>query len=109
MQTTYKIIIYLNYEVNKESITLNFCENKNKPKLKCHGKCHLNKQLKEEDKQEKSSNTLKEITETQFFFQPLKFIFKEKLSNKCDLNYTYILRVPEKDQTPFFHPPTVFI
>ena len=37
---------YLDYAVNKEYISKILCENIDKPKLKCHGKCHLEKELK---------------------------------------------------------------
>ena len=39
--------------INKEYIAENLCENKDKPILKCDGKCHLAKQLKEKSKEEK--------------------------------------------------------
>lgn len=38
-------LVWLNYELNVETITQAFCENKDKPELKCNGKCHLSKQL----------------------------------------------------------------
>ena len=34
------------YEVNKDYITEKFCINKDKPQMKCCGKCYLRKQLK---------------------------------------------------------------
>ena len=37
---------FVDYAVNKEYVTKNLCENRNKPKLNCNGKCHLMKQLK---------------------------------------------------------------
>ena len=36
---------YLEYEVNKEHIAKNLCENKAKPEMKCNGKCHRTKQI----------------------------------------------------------------
>ena len=36
---------YLEYEVNKEHIAKNLCENKAKPEMKCNGKCHRAKQI----------------------------------------------------------------
>lgn len=40
--------IVLNYEANQSYIIENFCENLDKPELKCDGKCHLAKQIKED-------------------------------------------------------------
>jgi len=42
----YQFVIVTNYQINKEEITEAFCVNKDKPELKCNGKCHLKKQLK---------------------------------------------------------------
>lgn len=33
------------YEINKEYIANNLCENRNKPEMHCNGKCHLRKQI----------------------------------------------------------------
>lgn len=37
------------YEMNKEYVAAVLCENKDKPKMNCCGKCYLNKQLKKAD------------------------------------------------------------
>lgn len=39
-------LIFISYQYNKEYIVKNFCINKDKPELKCDGKCHLKKLLK---------------------------------------------------------------
>ena len=38
-------IPFLEYIVNYDYIVKELCENKDKPELKCNGKCHLAKQL----------------------------------------------------------------
>lgn len=38
----------MHYQMNKEEITLEFCINKDKPELRCDGKCHLAKKLEQE-------------------------------------------------------------
>jgi hypothetical protein len=67
------------YELNKEYISKNLCENKEKPKSTCNGKCHLAKELKKQDKKENStSNSQKEKFENQFYSEVKKsdvFIF----------------------------------
>ena len=37
---------FLYYQLNLDYIVENLCENKDKPKIKCNGKCYLMKQLK---------------------------------------------------------------
>lgn len=45
-QTMVKVAIVGWYELNKDYIAKNLCENRDKPKMKCCGKCYLRKQLK---------------------------------------------------------------
>lgn len=46
----FKSIVTINYFVNQAEIIELFCINKGKPELKCDGKCHLNSQLSEVEK-----------------------------------------------------------
>ncbi len=61
MQVLSASFIVLNHSVNQSYIIENFCENKEKPELKCNGKCHLNKQIKEDT--EKKSDVPANISE----------------------------------------------
>ena len=63
----YSFFWQINFYINQQEITRIECENKDKPLMKCNGKCYLAKQLqKAEDelnekksKQEQSKNTIK--------------------------------------------------
>ncbi len=44
-----KLSIVAYYEYNRQYIAANLCENRDKPQLKCCGKCYLRKQLKKAD------------------------------------------------------------
>lgn len=48
-QSLVKLGIFTWYQLNKEYVANNLCENRNKPQLKCNGKCYLKKQLKKAD------------------------------------------------------------
>ncbi len=39
------------YEINKDYIAAELCENKDKPKLECNGKCYLKKQIQKVEDQ----------------------------------------------------------
>jgi hypothetical protein len=78
---------YLNYNINKAEITKKYCENKDKPILKCEGKCHLKKQL------EKSADTQNKTVKTEVsypigavrqieFLSFYLFNYKEEIPNK---------------------------
>ncbi len=48
-QYTAKLGIIAWYEINKDYIAKNLCENRDKPQLKCCGKCVLKRQLQKAD------------------------------------------------------------
>lgn len=52
-------LIYLNYELRKDYIIQNFCENKERPELNCDGKCYLAKQLKASQQEDEEQATLR--------------------------------------------------
>ena len=101
-----KLLILLDYEVNKATITQNFCENKSKPKLHCNGKCHLKKQLEKEDKKQDSFPTAsKEKSEIQFHSSPSVFALTITCSEVTP-NFTYLLLYPDTPVYSIFHPPS---
>ncbi len=80
------------YIVNYDYIVKNLCENKERPTLKCNGKCYLTKQLARESEgkdknpfQKKQSKT--EIHHTIFFQQLVIFDFKNVSENTFQNNY----------------------
>jgi hypothetical protein len=54
-QTFNRYFLVLNYQLNKDFIAKYLCENKNKPELKCEGKCYLCKRLKKEDNKDQEN------------------------------------------------------
>lgn len=101
---------YFEYEVNKEYIEKNLCVNKNKPWMKCHGKCYLKKQIKKASEKEKKSNPFVITENTLLFFFPqidlLNIIdLKSKKENSLQYinlyKYLFILKI--------FKPPKLFI
>ena len=40
---------YVEYVLNQDYIAEFLCVNKDKPELKCHGKCHLAKQIEKQN------------------------------------------------------------
>lgn len=43
-------LIIVHFKLNQKNIEKEFCVNKAKPKLQCHGQCHLKKELEKSDK-----------------------------------------------------------
>jgi len=45
-------MIYLDFEMRRDYISRNLCENRNKPSLDCNGKCYLAKKIAAAQEQE---------------------------------------------------------
>jgi hypothetical protein len=107
LQSAEKLIIVANYELNKEYISKNLCENKAKPMMHCNGKCHLRKQLQKEDKKENApSNNVKEKFEVQFFYENKATNLSSYNTNvPTKLNSNYLFSDYSKHLLSIFHPP----
>lgn len=55
LQTFNQVVIVTRYYANKDYIAKNLCENRNKPKMHCDGKCCLKKKLAKEGKDQAPS------------------------------------------------------
>ncbi len=94
------------YQINKEYISKNLCENKAKPMLHCNGKCHLKKELAKQDKKENTPpyQNLKDKFEIQYFSKAVLFKFNEAaLIEKS--NFIYSFFIPQTSSVSIFHPP----
>jgi len=66
-------VVWMLYELDKEYITEQFCVNKDKPALKCNGKCHLATQLTTtEPVQSEQPAQINYIPQIQLFFQAIE-------------------------------------
>ena len=105
-------VVYLDFELNKEYIIENLCENRFKPELNCNGQCYLAKQLhkvaedkatKEAERQEQSFKKLLEET-----FHHENFVFSQTFDSvifPVYNNYSYKTSTYSTLVTPLFHPP----
>lgn len=70
LQPMNQALIFLNYRLNKNYIVRQLCVNKAKPQMHCEGKCHLRKQLKkDEEEQKKDTKGVKEFSQIIYFFE----------------------------------------
>lgn len=106
-QSVGKLVLLSHYLLNKESITLNYCENKSKPKLHCNGKCHLKKQLKEQEKQEGSTkNNIKSLDEVQICSEYSHRFSPHLTYTSVSPNWHYTNQEASITPSAIFHPPT---
>ncbi|NUM32184.1 MAG: hypothetical protein HUU47_07650 [Bacteroidetes bacterium] len=103
-----KAIIVAEYTINQKFIIKNYCINKNKPKLKCYGTCHLKKQLdKQENTENLPLNNSKVKFETEFFFEiaeksPLAFF-----QLNIDFPDNYKFKKIKEFNLSVYHPPEI--
>lgn len=74
-----KMFVFVQWYENQEFIAKNLCENRDKPELKCHGKCKLMKAMaaleQKEQSKEKSQNTqLPNYLQETFFTDKINFL-----------------------------------
>lgn len=53
VQSGRNLILFTQYQINKETIASSFCENKAKPVMQCEGKCYLAKKIQAQEEKEK--------------------------------------------------------
>jgi 5-methylthioribose kinase len=106
------VIPVVEYVVFYDYIKNELCENKDKPKLECNGKCHLKKELakasdsteKGNDKKHFSVETIivfyQEIEEN-FGFKPYFYLQKSKVTSNYNLSYSHL------ETNSVFRPPIV--
>lgn len=75
-----KVWILIDFKLNQDFIARVLCINKEKPKLACHGTCHLSKKLQEQEKQEQ-----KQVP--QFQKDTHNTLFFSKVSIKLNCSY----------------------
>ena len=51
VQSFSKWLVVIDFTIHRDYISKNLCENRNRPKLQCNGRCQLAKKLAEEEKQ----------------------------------------------------------
>lgn len=106
LQNFSKVMVFINYAINKEYIAKNLCENKSKPKLHCNGKCQLKKELQKQDKKEDTPSNIKDKYEIQLFSEiydsliVCSFLTGEQVFRLCrfSIHSFYVFS--------FFHPPS---
>lgn len=105
MYTFSQVVIMLNYVINYEYISEVLCENKDKPELDCHGKCHLEKELKK-DEQRKTDET-RAINEIALYlsFHTVEAVLKTIPAERENDVFLYQSEHSNEHIHSVFHPP----
>jgi hypothetical protein len=106
IQSISKLVIVLNYQINKDFISKNLCVNRDEPDSCCHGKCELKKQLDEDEKRQNDATTNKDKFEKEQLCQAWRSNFFNA-NVKADLIITSQTQKPLQFFNSVFHPPPV--
>ena len=101
-------LLVIHYLMNKEYYATVLCENVDKPKMKCHGTCQLQKEIKEQEKNEKgplASLKLKHEA-PQLFVQAIKSV-DLSLEVKPKYGSFILVQDPVTFHHSIFQPPRV--
>jgi len=108
-QTFSKSLIVLNFKVNQKAIAATLCENRNKPRSCCHGKCYLTKQLNKDEKSQDlplnggSSLKFEVVLYSEKKMETHYLVINEKLIHVS----RYTDPISQKVIDAVFHPPQV--
>ena len=103
----------LDYILNYNYISTVLCENKDKPKLNCCGKCHLKKELAKASEGEKpiqsnKKNNNKQEIENLFFHNINYILSKENILIKKNSFKEYYSNIYSyMNSSSVFHPPNI--
>ncbi len=98
---------FMEYALNYEYISTVLCENKDKPEMGCHGKCHLAKEVEKQQNEEKpiANINLKEYPIG--FVNILKIKKRDSSHEKLKTKFGYIQSYSYLFSHKFFQPPQI--
>ncbi len=108
-QFSVKVGIMGYYLANKEYIAKVLCINRDKPELKCDGKCQLKEQLEKQDRQEqKLPVSLKELPETALFLTSSLDLSANMIVHPLCITFPpYSFVLTDELSRSVFHPPQI--
>lgn len=101
-------MVFIEYELRKDYIIQNFCINKDKPLLKCDGKCYLAKKLNETREKEAQSAFVSFLFSMESNYVPPVFLFEcmeRVLVEEAEPLYPQKLLFIQNMFFDFFRPP----
>ncbi len=103
-QTFETAIIVLNFKINQD-IFAEICENKDKPEMECNGKCHLKKQIKEQEENKSKNDQLVIEKEIQCFILYTSTQLPTPIISKNKVSFLFKNLSPITGISDIYHPP----
>jgi hypothetical protein len=105
-------LLYLDFEIRRDYIVANLCENRNRPMLNCNGKCYLSKKIAEAQKQAERQAESDYMTKLLDYASNGSYYFRFSPEIVCvdvsqDLCFTYTSPFTGRTAVDdIFHPPS---
>ncbi len=107
LQSLNKVLVISNYLLNKQEITIRYCENKAKPALNCQGMCHLKKLLAEENEKSNEGRVpTVELNEMVLFHKDAEDLIKLPMALKLQRFRECLCFEINDYPSVIFHPPS---
>jgi hypothetical protein len=107
-QTFSKALLVLDYQWNKDYISKNLCVNRNRPEMKCEGKCYLCKKINTDAKKDRDNPGRRVDPGSEMIHFEMVYELVHPLSIDIVPAYpSFGERVYARSGTSFFHPPRV--
>ncbi|PSL45626.1 hypothetical protein CLV51_104332 [Chitinophaga niastensis] len=107
-QLSGRYFVMLDFYLNQQYIAANLCENRNKPEMHCNGKCHLKKQLNEEDKKNQENPERRADNKSEIFY-PLTneahIASPPMTADNKSYHYPNVIGIPVDQPSDLFRPP----
>lgn len=106
-------LLYLDFEMRREYIVNNLCENKNRPQMHCDGKCYLAKRiasLKEQEKRQAEKSYMSRLIDQVMDYRSDFSIKKQPIVVELLPRATFLVTsffTPRVSVDDIFHPPLV--
>ncbi len=109
IQPAHNAGVFIRFKINQDFYARVLCINKEKPELKCHGKCQLKKQLKAaEQKSNEKKNPAIETTNLFLLFRPLARLKLEVFPETRERSSVFLINnYPFICLVAVFHPPRI--
>lgn len=103
-------VVVMSFELNRDFIAKNLCENRSRPQLNCNGKCYLAKKLKAQHDREDRETTerIQQLPVLSLFCDDLfafAFIHNGPVALLSTPNWTYLATAPNSPLSTVFQPP----
>ncbi|NDK55762.1 hypothetical protein [Pontibacter fetidus] len=111
LQTFSKVVVLADYQANKAYIMEFLCINRDKPELKCEGKCHLTKKLKAQHDSDKQANERGQKQEVQvnLFYQCMFAFSARRFATMVSYPSVYSCAYRSVTYHSIFHPPRFIV